>query len=82
VETWRRGSAIQAVTPNLHDVKTLGWFAVNYKESQDHSKWAVCKNCVWIGDLNRMESQMKRGGGGVVIRDAKMVKAFRGLIIN
>ena len=82
VETWRRGSVIKTITPNLHDVKTLGWFAVNYKESQDHSKWAVSKYHVWIGDLNRMESQMKRGGGGIVIRDADMVKAFRGLIIN
>jgi hypothetical protein len=82
VETWRRGSVIETVTPNLHDIKNLGWFAINYKESQDHSKWAVSKYHVWIGDLNRMESQMKRGGGGVMIRDADMVKAFRGLIIS
>ena len=82
VETWRRGSTINTIIPNLHDVKNLGWFAINYKESQDHSKWAVSNQHVWIGDLNRMESQMKRGGGGVVIRDAAMVKAFRGLIIN
>ena len=82
VETWRRGSPIQKTIPNLHDVKNLGWFAINYKESQDHSKWAVSNHYVWIGDLNRMESQMKRGGGGVVIRDSAMVKAFKGLIIN
>jgi len=82
VETWRRGSPISTIVPNLHDVKNLGWFALNYKESQDHSKWALSNQYVWIGDLNRMESQMKRGGGGVVIRDYSMVKAFRGLIIN
>ena len=82
VETWRRGSPIQKTIPNLHDVKNLSWFAINYKESQDHSKWAVSNRYVWIGDLNRMESQMKRGGGGVVIRDSAMVKAFKGLIIN
>jgi len=82
VETWRRGSLIQKNTLNLHDVNSIGWNMVNYKETQDHSKWAVSDQYVWIGDLNRMESQFKRGGGGLLIRDSKMAKAFKSLIIS
>lgn len=82
VETWRRGSPITKVTNNLHDINKLSWNEIKYKESQDHSKWAVSKKYVWIGDLNRMESQMKRGGGGVLIRDSNMVKAFSSLIVS
>ena len=81
VETWRRGSPIVKKT-NVYDIHNLGWNFIFYKESQDHSKWAVCKKYVWIGDLNRMESQLKRGGGGILIRNSKMVKAFKSLIIN
>jgi len=82
VETWRRGSSISKLTPNLHDISNLGWNTIRYKETQDHSKWAVCNKYVWIGDLNRMESQMKRGGGGLLIQDRRLVKAFKNLIIN
>jgi deoxyribonuclease-2 len=82
VETWRRGSPITKVTDNLHDINKLSWNEIKYKESQDHSKWAVSKKYVWIGDLNRMESQMKRGGGGVLIRDSNMVKAFSSLLVS
>ena len=82
VETWRRGSPIDKITPNLHDIQKLSWNEIKYKESQDHSKWAVSKKYVWIGDLNRMESQKKRGGGGLLIRDSNMVKAFSSLIVS
>jgi deoxyribonuclease-2 len=82
VETWRRGCPIHKVTTNLYDVNKLCWNSLQYKESQDHSKWAVSKKYVWIGDLNRMESQKKRGGGGVLIRDHNLVKAFRSLIVS
>jgi len=82
VETWRRGCPIVKKTTNLHDINRLAWNFMCYKESQDHSKWAVSKKYVWIGDLNRMESQLKRGGGGVLIRNPKMVKAFKSLIVS
>jgi deoxyribonuclease II len=82
VETWRRGSPITKKTSNLYDINKLSWNEINYKESQDHSKWAVSKKYVWLGDLNRMESQTKRGGGGLLIRDSNMVKAFSSLIVN
>jgi len=35
---------------------------------------------VMIGDLNRMHSQWKRGGGGMMIWDAELRKAWNGLI--
>ena len=37
-----------------------------WKETQDHAKWAITDdhtNLVCIGDINRMTSQRKRGGG-------------------
>ena len=82
VETWRRGSPINKITSNLYDVNKLCWNGLYFKESQDHSKWAVCSKYVWIGDLNRMDSQKKRGGGGVLICNPKLVKAFKSLIVS
>jgi len=82
IETWRRGSPLPETNSSIHDVNRLTWASTDYKESQDHSKWAVSKHYVWIGDLNRMESQTRRGGGGVMIQDKEMVKAFRNLIIS
>ena len=39
------------------------------------------KHWILIGDLNRMHSQWKRGGGGMVIYDEKLWKAMNELII-
>jgi len=42
---------------------------IEFKETKDHSKWAItttsAPNTVCVGDINRMESQRKRGGGAV-----------------
>lgn len=80
VETWKRGSKIKKVSNNMLDVETLTYENTMYKDSQDHSKWAACEQYCFIGDLNRMESQSKRGGGGLLIRDEKMARAFQGLV--
>lgn len=82
IETWRRGSVFSVTSSSLHDVNRLCFDKKEYKETQDHSKWAVSANHVWIGDLNRMVSQCKRGGGGILIRHSGMVKAFHSLIIS
>lgn len=60
---------------------------------KDHAKWAVTygktKNksklsdefkYVCIGDINRMESQKKRGGGTVCFHDKLAWKAFSGIV--
>ena len=47
--------------------------------SINHSKWAITKNegYVCVGDLNRMESQKKRGGGMVCFKQVDLAKQIR-----
>ena len=56
--------------------------AHEFKETQDHSKWGVSIEpaVVCIGDINRQESQNKRGGGTVCITDDDLWKAFDALV--
>jgi hypothetical protein len=78
-ETWKRGSLYQ----DHKNVKTIHTLCVNntsYTSSQDHSKWAVSPSHVWIGDLNHMKSQEKRGGGGMVINNKEVASAFSALV--
>ena len=82
VETWKRGSTIQTLSPYVRDIEVLQFDEVRYKDSQDHSKWAVSEDSIWFGDLNRMESQYRRGGGGVVIRHPDLAKVLRESIIS
>ena len=82
VETWKRGCHIETYCKNLTEIQTLQFCDVKYKESQDHSKWAISDNHVWVGDLNRMTSQYKRGGGGFLLYNKDMAHAFRKLVIN
>ena len=80
VETWKRGHAI--TTPSsIKDVSHLSIFGVKYKESQDHSKWAASEQYYWIGDLNRMTSQYKRGGGGFVVKNQGTANALKSIIV-
>lgn len=80
VESWKRGHAI--TTPStIKDVSHLSIFGVKYKESQDHSKWATSDQYYWIGDLNRMTSQYKRGGGGFVVKNQGTANALKSIIV-
>uniref|UniRef100_A0A6A7G6G8 Plancitoxin-1-like n=1 Tax=Hirondellea gigas TaxID=1518452 RepID=A0A6A7G6G8_9CRUS len=57
-----------------------------YNSTQDHSKWAISVDSedsesqsigwVCIGDVNRMESQFKRGGGSTCVYHEEIWKAF------
>lgn len=89
-ETWSRPG--QPPTKRVGRVGRVRWArpspAITYNDDMDHSKWAV--SCgkksnhmySYIGDINAMESQFHRGGGGVVIRDANLWKALSDLIIT
>ena len=78
VETWKHGHEIQDHIDTVKDIKLLQYDTVT---SQDHSKWAVSDtDLYWVGDLNRMTSQFRRGGGGFLIRHAGISLAFRELI--
>ena len=77
VETWIRGDAIGKDCPpdyknSVCDVTTLKAGDIEWREEQDHSKWAVTldtSSYACIGDINRMTSQRKRGGGTACIAD-------------
>lgn len=82
VETWLR-PANQFKNPEVIDVKTIKWKnGTTYHESKDHSKWCVSFESpfIWIGDINHMHSQFKRGGGGFIINDPKIQNAFNSII--
>ena len=67
---------------------------VDFTTKHDHSKWAVSYpsspsrhsrlnnnvNYVCIGDINRMETQKKRGGGTVCFQSKFAWKAFTGIV--
>ena len=74
-ESWKRGSEY-AKHQGLTSIETLTIDGTTFNSSQDHSKWAVTQDHVWIGDLNHMKSQEKRGGGGMVITDDDLASAF------
>jgi hypothetical protein len=71
-ETWIRGHHCEPCE-NVKDNKTITYLDTHYSSSQDHSKYA-CNNdqYIYIGDLNRMTSQFHRGGGGFILKDAKL----------
>jgi hypothetical protein len=80
IQTWKRGMPITTPCINVKEVDTVQWNDIQWKTSQDHSKWAVSESYYWIGDLNRMTSQLKRGGGGFLVKNVLIAKALRQLI--
>ncbi|XP_054163409.1 deoxyribonuclease-2-like [Oppia nitens] len=77
-ETWRQGVGTPLpsecdLKKTVENVHTIGYKFSNSKLSgqfdylNDHSKWAIGKTSakpyVCFGDMNRMKSQFKRGGG-------------------
>ena len=54
---------------DLHD-------SVTWASTLDHSKWCIQKGrgsyLVCLGDMNRMESQRKRGGGAFCTYDERL----------
>lgn len=55
---------------------------VGFQYTEDHSKWAISSNpkakakWVCIGDINRMQSQGKRGGGSVCFTSSQAWRAY------
>jgi len=82
VESWIRGSAVgPSCSGNYRvlDVQNLKWFNRTYKETQDHSKWAVSMtdSQLCIGDINRMTTQYVRGGGAICWNDDVLASGLR-----
>lgn len=78
VETWIRGAippvldsdgVHKTVDVKYIDLRPLGmpW---TWPETHDHAKWAISVDSGWVcvGDINRMVSQEKRGGGTIAFQ--------------
>ncbi len=86
VETWIRGKIPPTLdSDGIHktfdvkyiDLSPLGvpW---NWPETHDHAKWGVSVDSDWVcvGDINRMVSQEKRGGGTIALQDKNLWAAL------
>ncbi|KAM4568648.1 deoxyribonuclease-2-alpha isoform 2-T2 [Fundulus diaphanus] len=94
VQFWVRSTGI------LPSNCSLGWKVLDitlinpgqtftFKNTQDHSKWAVSPRAarggsrgggggwVCVGDINRNEAEERRGGGTVCLQDPVVWKAYR-----
>ena len=88
VETWRRGAGTPLSSNCSYEYKVNNVESVElnfaagssisrtspWSYLEDHSKWAisVSKPLTCIGDINRMASQAKRGGGSLCFDDASV----------
>ena len=92
METYCRADGHQFDSINVRELamREANGTVVAYRETQDHSKWAVsvtggdAPGSGWacIGDNNRMTSQWKRGGGLVCTHNAVLWGALSGLITS
>jgi len=68
-ETWQNGvgrlDSNCSQTHSVYNMRRINLLGYEYKETLDHSKWAISDNkpLVCIGGVNRMRSQFLRGGG-------------------
>src|SRR5580692_8614415 len=85
-ETWIRGPIPPtADSDGIHktfDIKyiNLGPMGLHWAwpETHDHAKWGITlhENWVCVGDINRMISQQKRGGGTIAFQNETLWKAL------
>lgn len=86
VETWIRGKIPPTLdSDGIHktfDVKYIDLSPLGvpwaWPESHDHAKWGITTDSDWVcvGDINRMVSQEKRGGGTIAFQDEKLWAAL------
>lgn len=86
METWIRGPIPPvADTDGIHktfDIKfiNLGPLGAHWAwpETHDHAKWGITEDSDWVcvGDINRMISQRKRGGGTIAFQNRKLWQAL------
>jgi len=86
VETWIRGPIPPiADTDGIHktfDVKYINLSPLGahwaWPETHDHAKWGITVHSDWVcvGDINRMVSQRKRGGGTIAFQNETLWTAL------
>jgi len=84
-QTWMKpGLESTEYTKNIRNIKWND--EISYITTQDHSKYAINMDnydkFVFIGDINRMESQYRRGGGGIIIKNTNLWDCFNKIIVN
>ena len=67
---------------NIFNVNFLGKY--RFKETYEHSKWAVSanKDIIGFGDLNHSMSQSKRGGNIVCFNNKNVATIFKHAIMS
>lgn len=91
VETWQNGKESLKMPAfckpdyqyTVENVTNVQMSDKSWRETQDHSKWAVSDSSakvVCIGDLNRQYSQEKRGGGTLCYHNSDLWSAFNSAI--
>jgi deoxyribonuclease-2 len=86
VESWIRGSAEGPScngTQSVYDIQELNFGSgFEYKESSDHSKWAVTGDgsVFCSADINRMTTQYARGGGAICMKNAQFATQMKNAI--
>ena len=86
VETWIRGKIPPTLdSDGIHktfDVKYIDLSQLGipwtWPETHDHAKWGITVDSDWVcvGDINRMVSQEKRGGGTIAFQDPTLWAAL------
>ncbi|KAM7011902.1 deoxyribonuclease-2-alpha-like [Tautogolabrus adspersus] len=71
-----------SIPHHVYNVKSVNLMGNSYDDTVDHSKWCVTPDGGWtcIADMNREESQMKRGGGAICTNNVSVGRAFCQLI--
>nr|CDS28489.1 deoxyribonuclease ii [Hymenolepis microstoma] len=94
VETWRHSASnlpSNCTTEYwVKNIEKLEWpksMNVKFKSTQDHSKWTTSTNeegekWTCFGDINRSVSQFARGGGTLCVKDPRLWKLFRDLVVQ
>ena len=85
-ETWIRGSAEGPFCGvySVYDSQLLNFTGETWKETQDHSKWAVGLNTSWVctSDINRMLSQYERGGSGYCFQNRGLADVLQKGVVS
>ena len=85
-ETWIRGSAVGPSCSGNYRVNDISLLVLpfndTYKDTQDHSKWAVGPRSVCVADINRMTTQLKRGGGAFCFYNPNLANTLNKTILS
>lgn len=88
VESWGRPYMPGNCPPNIPypvlNIANLKIANYAWKDTQDHSKWAIIDDLsvICYGDMNRMLSQRTRGGGTVCLNSQSFYNVHKGIIVS